>query len=76
MKEVYHIFGDRFLLITEDTLDYVKISIDKPRIECRVGKKYNEESKIEPDHLRIIVKSNVSTCEFRDKLFKHKVFYN
>lgn len=30
VKEVYHIFGDRFLIVTEDTIDYVKISIEKP----------------------------------------------
>jgi hypothetical protein len=76
VKEVYHIFGDRFLIVTEDTIDYVKISIEKPEIACMIGKKYNENYKIEPDHLKIIVKSNVSTCEFRNKLLRHKVFYN
>jgi hypothetical protein len=46
-KEVHHVFGDRFLVITEETIDYVKISIEKPEVGCLLGKKYNEDYKYE-----------------------------
>ena len=47
VKEVHHVFGDRFLVITEETIDYVKISIEKPEVGCLLGKKYNEDYKYE-----------------------------
>lgn len=34
IRSIFHIFGDRFIIITDDDIKYVRLRINKPKISC------------------------------------------
>lgn len=63
VREFFHIAADRFLLITNEHIQYLRISISKPSVVCRTTKPVHSA----PENYYLLkLTSNVSSCEHRD----------
>ena len=73
VRKIFHLKLDKYLIITNDLIKYVRITIEKPAVVCKT-KRLADSSPSK--FFRLAVTANVSTCEHQDHdLPQKKMFY-
>lgn len=63
IKELFHIGADRFIIVTNEQIQYLRIAINKPAVVCTTKRMPN----LAPENYYLLkLSSNVSSCEHKD----------
>jgi hypothetical protein len=73
VRKVFHLKLDKYLIITNELIKYVRITIEKPAVVCHTKRLANSSPS---KYFRLALTSNVSTCEHQDhNLPQKRLFY-
>jgi hypothetical protein len=73
VRKIFHLKLDRYLLVTNELIRYVRIAIHKPAVVCRARR---TQDAAPSKYFRLALTANVSTCEHLDHALPPKrLFY-
>ena len=69
LRKVYHVFGPRYILVTDDEILYVKMVVMEPELDCSIKTKGSGV-------YHVVLQNNISSCELYSPLRPHKKSFN